>query len=144
MCPQKMTLQSFYPLYEQNYNAIITNETHTEYITFPCWISLVGLVLILREWLRIDQTLHKILWLPKTCSLRRVISTSIDKFQDVITCMLVTGMGNINVLRLFMFIYYINSRILCVCPCVCVCLCVSAPTWRASPGELQQLLLEWA
>ena len=57
-------------------------------------------------------------------------------------------------------VYYINSRVLCVrvCVCVCVCVCVSvisnssgtrgrsamplSPTWRASPGELHQLLLE--
>ena len=52
------------------------------------------------------------------------------------------------------FINYINSRV----PCACVSVCLSviseisgtggrsatllAPTWRASPGELQQLLLD--
>ena len=59
-------------------------------------------------------------------------------------------------------INYINTHILCVCVSVCVCVCVSVcvsviseisetggrsamqltPTRRASPGELQQLLLE--
>ena len=57
----------------------------------------------------------------------------------------------VNGLRL---VYYINSRILCVCVSVCVSVIseisgtggrsatLLAPTWRASPGELQQLLLE--
>ena len=51
-----------------------------------------------------------------------------------------------------MYIYYINTCILCVCVCVFVIseilgtgshnATLLAPTWRASLGELQQLLLE--
>ena len=50
------------------------------------------------------------------------------------------------------YIYYINTRIPCVCVRVSVISEISgmggcsatlvAPTWRASPGELQQLLFE--
>ena len=51
-------------------------------------------------------------------------------------------------------VYYINSRILCVCPSVCVFVTseISAtgrrsdtllsPTWRASPDELCQLVVQ--
>ena len=53
----------------------------------------------------------------------------------------------------FRLVYYINSRNLCMCVCVRVFVTskisgtggdsatLLAPTWRASPGKLQQLLL---
>ena len=51
------------------------------------------------------------------------------------------------------FIYYINARTMCVCMCPCVCsseisgtgsrsATLLAPTWRASLGKLQRLLLK--
>ena len=53
-----------------------------------------------------------------------------------------------------LLIYYLNSRILCVCPCVCVSVISNysgtegrstmpfSQTWRASSGELEQLLFQ--
>ena len=102
------------------------------------------------------KLVHQTFGLIVLCSLYSLRSTYHNSkifVRSTLWEVLLGTLINFLALKAAQWIYYINNRILCVCVCVFVISEISgtgrrsatllAPTWRASPGELQQLFF-WA